>query len=413
MAKILIVAPGAYGDAFPLFAIADALRARSHQVTVVCDKINLKLVQHLQLPFIEFGSFPGDVYKHEKTGLLTEILSIISASRIRHQIDFLQPLIQKFDLIIGNQLATGAAMVAKAGNIPWVFCAASPLAIPSRESPPLLPYFEYWQRLFSSPKFSRFCLDQQKAISKLLMRSTCQQQEKLGLSRRLHPLFEGRYSADLNLLMVSPRLLEPAADWPTNTHVSGFTWFTPDHMRSTSKLAVLDKFLGTGEPPVVFTLGGPRRSSPGDFFNQGIAACEALGKRAIVVAAQSLHEKITPTRNALLTAYLPFQDVFPDALATVHSGGIGTIGLGMRYALPALLCPTGVDQHDNARRAQAMGFAHVLESRRHTARQLATALDSLLNDQSCKQRLQACAKQLATEDGAKNAADLIEKTFNV
>ena len=238
-------------------------------------------------------------------------------------------------------------------------------------------------------------------------------QRRLGLDTRLHPLFEGRYSDQLNLLMLTPSLLDKAEDWPDQTHISGFTWFDPNHMRSRKKLADLETFLNNGEPPVIFTLGGPRRSSPGKFFGDSILACERLGIRSIIVAAQTLHQAIPKSASTLVTTYLPFSDLFSRAAAVVHSGGIGTIGWSLRHALPSLLVPTGVDQHDNAWRTCRKGFSHQMEHRDYQPRQVAKALKNLLEDQHCKIRLRECAEQLKQENGAVNAVQLIEQRFGL
>lgn len=415
MSKILIIAPGAYGDTFPLFPIAQALRVFGHQITIVCNSRHSKICQGLGFEFIEldepvenrlgFGNIP--------TSIINEILLITAANRITNQISCLLPISAKFDIMIGNQLATGAAMVAKSLGIPWVFCAASPLAIPSHDSPPLLPYFHGLQRRFPSQNLSRSCLRLTYGISRLFVNPLLKIQRQLGIPDAGHPLFEGRYSRDLNLLMVSSALVKPAADWPNNTHISGFTWFSPDHMRTPSKSSRLKHFIESGEAPIVFTLGGPRRSSPGDFFVHSLAACRLMGKRAVFVAAQSLHEKIPRDDNTLVTSYLPFHDIFPHALAVVHSGGIGTIALGMRYAVPALFCPSGVDQYDNAWRATQLGLGHEIRIKNYTSGNIAMALKNLINDQACRDNLNKYSRILANENGALTAAERIRSTFNL
>jgi len=48
--------------------------------------------------------------------------------------------------------------------------------------------------------------------------------------------------------------------------------------------------------------------------------------------------------------YMPFSELFAQASAIVHQGGIGTTGQALRAGRPMLVMPSNNDQSDNAAR---------------------------------------------------------------
>lgn len=300
-------------------------------------------------------------------------------------------------------------MVRKLLNKKWVFCAASPLAIPSRHDPPLWPLVNRLQEATTALGLPQtHYLHLARAATRLLMRRQLMLQRRLGLDTREHPRFEGMYSPSLNLLPTSPTLLDPQDDWPPGTRLTGFAWYEPRFLGDARQAEELRAFAESGPPPLVFTAGGGRRTNPGRFFEECIAAATLMGRRAIIVAGARAREGLRVGKDIRLTGYLPYSHLFGLAASVVHSGGIGTIGWAMRAGVPSLLVPSDWDQHDNARRAARRGLAHVLPMRRFAAANVAHAIAALLNDTSLHQRLRDLAPGVAAEDGARASADAVE-----
>jgi UDP:flavonoid glycosyltransferase YjiC (YdhE family) len=410
MAHILLVAKGGFGDVFPLLAIAAALRARRHEVVVAGEQHHAPACAMLGIRHVPIGAAPdyapmrGGRWKH----LREQLGAILPPADLETEVSQLMPLARNADIILGNQLAYAGAIVRDVLRKPWVFCAASPLAIPSRLDPPLWPYLHRLQRLTSF-------LGGAESIYATLARSAAQAmmaaegrvRRRLGVHQAAHARFEGMYSNDLNLMLTSPCLVAPQADWPPHTKITGFCWFEPLFLGDQRRIDALIAFARSGPSPVLIAPGGSRRTMPRGFFAHVIAACRQLGCRAIVVAAPSLHKAIPEGADIMITEYLPYAAILPETRAIIHSAGIGTLGLALRFGVPSLVLPSDWDQHDNARRAQRRGYAAVLPGEAD-ARQIAPALAQLLERPLVRDQVRAVAPYVATEDGATAACDAIE-----
>jgi UDP:flavonoid glycosyltransferase YjiC (YdhE family) len=412
MAKTLIVAKGGFGDLFPLFAIAGALRARGHEVIVAAEHHHAPACAMLGIRHVPLGKAnPVDraaVRGNKRYTLREQLGAILPPDDLDSEVRQLLPLACDVDIILGNQLSYAGAIVRDMLRKPWVFCAASPLAIPSRLDPPLWPYLHRLQRRTSPwgvPESTY--IDLARLATRVMMGPHHRLRRRLGLHGTAHARFEGMYSRELNLMLTSPRLLEPQSDWPTPTKITGFCWFEPMFLGNRHSTEDLLAFAGAGSPPILIAPGGSRRMNPGGFFKNAIAACRQLGRRAIIVAAQSLHGAIPKGPDIMVTGYLPYSSVLGQTAATIHSAGIGTLGLALRCGVPSLLLPGDWDQHDNARRAERMGYAKVLHGEAD-AGLIAPALAHLLDDPFVHERLRAAAPYVAAEDGAAAACQEIE-----
>ena len=77
---------------------------------------------------------------------------------------------------------------------------------------------------------------------------------ELGLRPGCDPVFRDKFSPDLVLALFSHYLAQPQRDWPPQALQPGFVYY--DHQRADAERhAELAAFLGSGDPPVAFTLG--------------------------------------------------------------------------------------------------------------------------------------------------------------
>lgn len=415
MARILIVGKGGFGDMFPLFATAAALRAKGHSVSIAaeghhaaaCESLGITLTQLANDKLAPNES--GTSIIHAALQSLSELRATLSPDSLAAEVEELMPVAAQADLIIGNQLAYSGSIVRKKLAKPWVFCVASPLAIPSYRDPPLFPYVHKLQALTTALSLTQTpYIDAARAATRVLMWQHVRLQKRLGIKDTSHPRFEGMYSEDLNLLATSPVLITPQSDWPANTILTGFTWFEPSFLGDEDQARSLSDFMAAGPPPVVFAPGGSKRIRPGRFFDESIKACQMLGIRAVMIAAKRFHSGFRPSPNILVTGYFPYSKMFKQARAVVHSGGIGTLGWSLRLGLPSLLVPSDWDQHDNARRALARNLAMVLPNEDYKAPRIASTLNELLENHNLRELLQHQAALVASEDGAVTACGAVE-----
>ncbi len=409
MAHILIVGQGGFGDMFPLFSIATALRAGGHRLSIAAEPHHAAACAALDIAHHPLGTL---IAAQPDSGLLEslrdQLLATLSPAGLSNAVEQLLPLARDADLILGNQLAYAGAIVRDLLGKPWVYCAASPLSMPSRLDPPLWPYVAGLQALtarWGVPESVFVGLMRQ--ATRALMEPQRRLRRRLGLPRNGHPRFEGMYSAQLNLLTASPLLLAPQSDWPPRSVLTGFCWFEPSFLGDPNLTAELVEFATRGEPPIVLAPGGARRGNPPRFFRNAVAACRKLGRRMILVAAPRFHAALPTGPDVKLSGYMPYARLFGLASVVVHSGGIGTIGWAMRQGVPSLLLPEDWDQHDNARRAERRGYARVLGADA-SADRIALMLGRILEDAPLQERLRRNAPIVAAEDGAAIACRAIE-----
>lgn len=404
MANILIVGRGGYGDMFPMFAIARELGKRGHKVRIAAEKHHLDSLLHTGIELIPTDTGTAGSF-WRKAGL-----EALVQSDIESEYGIILEPAKEADIIIGNQLAYSGSIASRVLGKPWVFCAPSPLAIPSPAKPPVFPYLGWLQNLSGKhglPKDA--CLALVKGFSRLAMSSNIRLQRRLGIFDGRNPRFEGMYSDSLNLILAS-RLMVPALpDWPANTVVTGHTWFDPEHFRDEIKIARLRNFLSSGPPPIVFAPGGGLRKNPLAFVRESLRACTLLKTRGIIVAADRFHAGIPVSDQVLVTGYVPYAELLKGARAFVHSGGIGALGWGAKFGIPSLAVPREWDQFDNALRAQRLGIGCILKASDCHGEKIADAVSNMVDNQSMKMRLREVAPEISQERGEETACDEIEK----
>ena len=98
-------------------------------------------------------------------------------------------------------------------------------------------------------------------------------------------------------------------------------------------------------------------------------------------------------------------------MLSVHAGGVGTIGQGLRSRRPQLVVPFAHDQFDNARRITARGVGGTVSRRRLTPRKLAGAIERLLHDDHVFLSAEAVGDRVRAEDGVARACDAMERVL--
>ena len=413
MAHVLLIGKGGFGDLIPLFALASALQQRGHSVLMAAEPSHAAACATMNLrfwPLHPCAAVQGDGASAGHSSAWRERLrDTLAPDQLDSELQQLLPLVEQADLVIGNQLAYAGRLACRVARRRWVFSAASPLAIPSRQDAPYWPYLYRYQVQAARLGLSqRWFLPLARIGTRALMQSQVRSYRRLGVELPGHPRFEGLYSSELNLLMTSPELSPAQPDWPQGTRVTGFAWFDPPFLGGADQEDAIVAFAQAGPAPIVFAPGGSTRVDPGRFFEQSVAAANLLGRRAIVVAAKKFHDRFTPQDDVLVTGYFPYARLFRHAALVVHSGGIGALGWAARFGVPSLLVPSEWDQFDNARRAQRTGLGRVLDTEHYTAQNIAAAIRSTESDPQVMQGLVRMAPILNAEDGAELACAAVE-----
>lgn len=408
MSRILILAKGSFGDVFPLFALASALQAQKH--TVICA---VPEKHRIQAAAYGFETLVPQITPSPRKprGWLRRMLDIILSfdnASLSDEFSALEDAAKQADLLIGNQIAFITPLLAETFGKPWVYCAISPLAIYSKFDPPLFPGmhnlplrgFEFPGKRAAEYQIARW-------VSRFWASAISRERSRLGLPQRGHPLFEGKFSPDLNLFLCSSTIITPQPDWPLRTYLTGFCWHAPDFPNNPEQGHELNRFLSSGPPPVLLLLGSDARTRPGHYYHIGIEACRRLNLRTIAVVDPRFHANLPQGEDVLVIGYRPYSELIRSARLVVHSAGIGTLGWCLRYGKFSILTPGAEDQFDNARRAEKRGFARVIPRGRYSVDKLTECLREYLthpdSDAACRQ----AAENLSDEDGATRACTYV------
>jgi UDP:flavonoid glycosyltransferase YjiC (YdhE family) len=207
--------------------------------------------------------------------------------------------------------------------------------------------------------------------------------------------------------MFSSILGQPQSDWAANTVQTGFAFY--DGRDADAPLSPeLAHFLATGEAPIVFTLGSAAVMTPGQFYDESVKSTKMLNRRAVLLIGKNPPPENLPDR-IMAVDYVPHSQIFPQACAIVHQGGIGTTAQGLRAGRPTLVTPYSHDQPDNAARVERLGTSLTVSRQHYRADRVAKQLDKLLTHPSYAMKAAAIGEILQSEDGAKVACDVIEK----
>ncbi len=182
----------------------------------------------------------------------------------------------------------------------------------------------------------------------------------------------------------------------------------------------LNKFLESGEPRIVFTLGSAAAMDARDFFEESAKAAKMLNRRAVllygmlneqpkVVESGKWKVESEERKNTDIVAfdYAPYSLVFPKAVCVVHQGGVGTTAQVLRAGVPHLIMPYAHDQPDNAARCARIGVARTISREKYTAETAAKQLSELLGNLSYKANAEEAKRVVIVENGVRIACDAI------
>lgn len=416
MAKVLFATFGSYGDVYPYLAIARELKVRGHTASIATSETHRTRIEGLG---IGFHSARPDVtatdpermreFFHPKRG--SENVIRFVSSFVRESFEDMEPAVKTADIVVTQIMALAAVAAAQKHRKPWASTVLAPASLLSAFDPPLLPPAPWLMHLrWMGPGVMRRLFAVGKAQSLVWVDPVVQLRKSLGLATEQHPFFEGANSPDRILALFSKAFLPRPADWPRQTVVTGFP-FLDESAPLEPRIA---DFLHDGQEPIAFTLGSSAVNLADDFYRVSAEAALRLGRRALLLtgaAAQDLPDGLPGT--IAVAEYAPHEQVFPYAAAVVHQGGIGTTAQALRAGRPELVVPFAHDQPDNALRVARIGAGRSLPRLRYTLPQATAALRELLQQPTFAQRARRIATLIAQENGAKTAADEIEKLAGI
>jgi Glycosyl transferases, related to UDP-glucuronosyltransferase len=416
--RIILNTFGSFGDIHPYMAVAMELQRRGHTPVVATMEIYREKIEGAGLEFAPVRpNIPQP--KEQDVELIEKIMEPKTGPRflteqlvfpaVRDSYADLLKITAGADLLITHPAAPAGPLVGRKTGMPWISTVLAPFSFISAYDPPVPPYWQWTRRLsLLGPGVMRFLLNLSKSTYKA--KAVTEFRDELGLEDTGNPMFEGQHSPALVLALFSKVFAQPQPDWPPQTEVTGFCFY--DGNREAQVPNDLIRFLDSGTPPIVFTLGSSAVWVARDFFRESIEAARRVGRRAVLLIGDERNLPPSLPEDVIAIDYAPYQSLLPQACVVVHHGGVGTTSQGLLAGVPALIVPFAFDQSDNAEHARRLGTSRTLYRNNYFAPRIANELNELLRQPAYARRAQEVSSRLKQEDGPARAADLIEQVLS-
>lgn len=411
-AAIALVTLGSLGDLHPCLALGGELRRRGHRVRVVTTEYYRSRVEALGLDFRPIRpdwdpTAPELIGQCEDLKNGPEILfRRLILPHLRDTYEDLRTAVQDADLMLAGELVFAAPLVAEKLSLPWASLILSPCSFLSARDPSVLvnvPWMMGLRRAGWIPY--RAVFNAARRATRPWWTPVRNLRREEGLRERCDPLVKDKFSPLRVLALFSSWLARPQADWPAQTVQPGFV-FHNEPPSGNGLGAELERFLGAGDPPLVFTLGSTAVSHPGSFYATSMEGARRLAARAVLIGATRDVQQLGS--DILSVPYAPYAQVFPSAAVIVHQGGSGTTAQALRAGRPMLFVPWGWDQPDNGARVERRGAALCIPKGRYSPETAAAALDRLRRDARFAKAAAEASAQIHGEEGLAGAAASIE-----
>ena len=302
------------------------------------------------------------------------------------------------DAVVADILTVATSLGAQAEGRPWATLIPHVLPTPDPGFPP----YSIGARHPRTRLGERFW----QLFDPLVMKGLEEGRVQLNGARArvgLPPLdyLHGGISRDLAIVGTFPQLEYPRSEWHPSTHVTGpLLWERPYH----------DVELPPGDDPLVLIAPSTAQDKEQRML---LAALEGLASEPVRVLAT--HNRRPPPRpievppNARVVEWVSYARTMPLCDAVVCHAGHGTLARSLASGVPVVACPAVGDMAENAARVAWAGAGVSLPRRLVTPRGVRLAVRRLLGDPSYARRAREIEAWSRLNDGAANAADLVER----
>ena len=214
-----------------------------------------------------------------------------------------------------------------------------------------------------------------------------------------------RLFAHLHLSFVPPSFQDPAAPPPATAHALRPTLLEPlPDERTPSWLATLPN------RPTIYATGGTT-GDPTALIEATIAAARDLDANLVATVGRRRDPaQFGPQPgNVHLARYISQTLLLPRCAVVVNHGGFSSVLGALACGVPLVILPHGADQPVNARRAEALGVAIVLEADERTPEAIRAALRAMLEDPSYRQRARAVQAEIEALPRPERGVRLLEQ----
>jgi UDP:flavonoid glycosyltransferase YjiC (YdhE family) len=385
--RLLVAAFGDAGHAFPAIALARALAARGHQVTVETWEHWREAVVGEGLGFHaaqEYTVFPPPPPDGSRGPTAAQ-----AARALRPLIEELEP-----NLVVSDILTVAPALAAEVAGVLRV--TLIPHAFPVQEA--------------GMPLWALGMLPPRTGVGARAWRAV-EPVLRVGLRRGRDEMNMTR--AELGL----PRLdrlhggtlpqLEYPRRWPAHVRVTGPLFFELPHPEIE---------LPPGDEPLVLVAPSTAKDPDQRLVRTALEGLAGEPVRVVATTNRRDHmewrtraEEIAVPPNAVLVDWVSYSQVMPEASVVICHGGHGTVARALALGAPALVSPALGDMAENGARVAWAGAGLMLPSRLLRPRTLRLAVRRILEDPAFARRASEIAAWSRENDGAERAAELVEE----
>ena len=403
--RIALATVGTTGDVRPFAALASALVARGHDVSVISWELHRAAFAGSGAAFAAAGpvTSPADIAETAARAAAARSpaaqVAVLRDFHLREAVAHyrqLRELLAGHDLVVVHGIHSLAQAAAADAGVPWATAVFDPVLLPTRTAPPSgMPNLGPM-----NPLAWRFLDRVLRPLDAPLHAALAE----AGSAARPQ-LFRGR-SPLLHLVACSPSIIRVPSDLPATTHVTG--WWPPRRTPDPLPTA-LETFLAEGPAPVVVTFGSMSASHTGRVTAAILDASGGLDLRVVVQDRYVIDGFEHQDGRVAHVGHVEHRLLFSRAAAVVHHGGAGTTHATVAAGIPSVVVPHVGDQRYWAQRLRALGVApaSVPLDRPSTA----AFVDRLLAAGSATMRdeASALARRVRAETGLEAAIGLIER----
>ena len=420
--KIALQSWGSTGDINPFLALAAALAAAGHKVTLAVTSTERRDYalegQRYGFSVRQAGLIGEDVAALNRLGVrifsehnplkqMALVFDELFEPSVKPIYDAARQLADENDLIIGHFIAHPVQLAAEQAGKPYLTVSLNHGTIATREVPPHpLPGLGYWLN-------SLLWRLVEWQIDRLALPSANRLRQMTGapLLATIKPVWQSPLG---NLIAVSRELAPIRADWGPHQMVCGFLSL-PHQIEPLPQ--PLSDFLQAGEPPVYFTFGSMMGlPEPSRELEQMLAllleAVRLAGCRAIIQTHWAMADAVPDREQIFCLEAVDHRAVFPHCAAVVHHGGAGTSQSASASGCPSIVVAHIADQFFWGGLLHDLGIApKMIHRHKLTARKLAHAIRQVLDDSAMRQRAKEIGARMSAEDGALQAVAQIEAVY--
>jgi sterol 3beta-glucosyltransferase len=408
--RVLLSTYGTRGDVQPFVALAKALKASGHDVSLCTPTGFRDMVERHGVPYSHMDNAVLELTeavlraptRAEQWRLFKGFGAIIRAGL---EDEWRAAKALRPDVLVHHSKALGSHHIAEKLGAAELLAMPLPLTRTRAFSAPIVPDLGFggWYNAFS------YCL---VALGTALWAGATNdfRVKTLGLRplpRFADPMRRTDGSEVPALYAYSEHMLPRPDDWPASAQVTG-AWFL-DEIDGWEPPEALRAFLAAGPPPIYVGFGSMGAAHVETRTAMVLEAVALSGERAILATGWGGLKVDALPPDVFMLESVPHDWLFPRVSAVVHHGGAGSTMAGLRAGRPTVICPFFGDQPFWGQVVLRAGVGPApLPQKSLTAERLAGAIRAALAP-AVAARAAVVGERIRAEDGTARAIALIEQ----